>query len=75
MKFLINERIWKRWARKIEQGQPQAPIDKPTSYPCFGYLVVQSYGYEEEQARYLYPDDVTKMATQMQIGLIANQSK
>jgi hypothetical protein len=73
MKFLINERVFKRWARKIEKGQ-DCTLDKPKLYPCFGYLVVQSYAYEEDQALYLYPDDVARMATQMQIGLIANQS-
>ena len=60
MTFLKNKRAWKRWAKANENFS--APFDEPTEYPCFGYTTVLSYGYEEDQAKYLYADDVAQMA-------------
>jgi hypothetical protein len=34
---------------------------EPREYPCYAYAVVQSFGYEEEQPKYLYPNDIEKM--------------
>ncbi|HEX8312765.1 MAG TPA: hypothetical protein VF614_15695 [Chthoniobacteraceae bacterium] len=65
MKYLKSERAWKRWAARINRWQPQAPIEPPTQYPCFGYLMTTSFNYEEEAAYYLYVRDVEKMLRQM----------
>ena len=64
MKFLKNERSWKRWASEINKGQPQAPILPPPSYPVWAYLVVGSFGYEEEHEQYLTRQQVEKMLKQ-----------
>lgn len=61
MKFLKNARSFKRWAAKINQGQPQAPLHPPEHFPCWAYLSVLSYGYEEDQANYLYLPEVQHM--------------
>lgn len=62
MIYLKNERAWTRWARKNDRYQ-QTKFTPPTEYPCFAYAVVESYGYEEDQAQYLYRKDVERMAT------------
>lgn len=62
MKLLKNERAWKRWAKEFNSGQSQAPCAPPIEYPCFAYAVVCSFGYEEEQEMYLYPQDVARMS-------------
>ncbi len=64
MTFLKNKTAYKKWAKEIDGGQPQAPIDPPAKFPCFGYTVVHSFGYEEESARYLYAEDVAEMFNQ-----------
>lgn len=61
MKFLKSERAYLRWAAGVNRGQPQAPITPPVEFPCFAYLEVGSFGYEEERAEYLYRDDVRRM--------------
>lgn len=40
-------------------------IDEPEEFPCFVYLVVQSFGYEEERAVYLYKKDIEAMLAQI----------
>lgn len=65
MKYLKSQRAFQRWSVGINRGQPQAPIATPVEYPCFGYLTVLSYGYEEDQAEYLYDSDIRSMAERM----------
>lgn len=65
MTFLPNKTAWRAWAKEIEKGQPQKSIDAPDSFPCYGYTVVGSYNYEEEAARYLFPEDVARMVTEL----------
>lgn len=64
MTFLKNQRAYQRWSANINRAQSTA-IEAPASFPCFAYLVVASFGYEEEGAKYLYPFDVVKMLTMM----------
>lgn len=65
MTLFKNKLSWKRWANRVNRGQPQSPIDAPIEFPCFGYLITQSFGYEEEQAVYLYNSDVIDMLKQI----------
>lgn len=65
MTFLKNKRAGKKWITTVNSGQPQQPIAEPAEYPCFAYLVVGSFGYEEESACYLYVEDVEKMLEQI----------
>lgn len=61
MNFLKNHDAWKRWARKCDRYQG-AKLEAPKEYPCYGYLVVGSFNYEEEAAAYLYPSEIIRMA-------------
>lgn len=65
MKYLKNKTTWKRWASNINRGQPQAPIQPPEKYPCYAYLSVLSFGYEEEQSNYLYLTEVQEMLKEL----------
>lgn len=64
MKFLSSSKAWRRWAAITNRGQPQSPIDPPKSFPCFAYLIVASFNYEEEP-QYLYPEDILAMASKI----------
>jgi hypothetical protein len=68
MKHINNSRAWKTWANRVNSGQ-STNIDPPTKYPCYGYLVVASYAYEEDMAMYLYPEDVAKMHSILAAGV------
>lgn len=56
MRFLKNERGFKRWEK--EEAETFTPPDR---YPCFGYTFVESFGMESLGAKYLYPDDIIRM--------------
>lgn len=63
MKFLKSERAWKIWVNKeLSYEGGAARHEVPKQFPCFVYLVVLSFGYEEQAPEYLYPADVAKMA-------------
>jgi len=61
VKLLKNERAYRRWAREWDTYNDRWNVAVPRSYPCYGYTVVRSYGYEEEAPEYLYPRDVRRM--------------
>lgn len=64
MKLLKNKNAWDRWVSVVNKSQC-AEIKPPVKYPCFGYLVVGSFSYEEETALYLYAEDLVKMGKQL----------
>lgn len=64
MIFIKNKREWNKWAKEFNKSQPQAPADPHDKFPCFLYLTVGSYGYEEEREKYLYKEDIEKMLQQ-----------
>lgn len=66
IKFLKNEREWKRLIKYEGNIQPQDMNGKhtggmPREFPCYAYLTVQSYGYEEQNIHYLYMEDLIQM--------------
>lgn len=61
MTLLKSRRAYDKWAKGVNSGQPQSPIQPPAEFPCYAYLTVASFGYEEERAEYLYSDDLQKM--------------
>lgn len=60
MKLLKSITAWKRWM--IRNGVPVSSFHPPTEFPCFGYMVVESFSYEEERPVYLYRKNIAKMA-------------
>lgn len=66
MTLLKNATAWKKWVKRLNDSQPQAPIaEKPAEYPCFVYTVVSSFGYEEEGVEFLYSGDLRKMQSDL----------
>lgn len=63
MTLLKNKRAWKRWAK--EHQSPGQNFPEPTQYPCWAYLTVFSFGYEEEQENYLSRENIEVMLAQM----------
>lgn len=64
MNLIKNKRAWKKWVK--DSGlQFQEGVTEPTSYPCYGYTVVQSFGYEELAELYLYPNDIEEMLSKI----------
>lgn len=64
MKLLKNRRAWLKWKR--EEIGSQDDVQEPTSFPCYAYATVRSYGYEEQNEHYLYPADITEMNDKIQ---------
>lgn len=65
MKLLKSEVALRRWLLK-DGGAYRSDIKrrdypKPKSYPCYGYLVVESYAYEKQEPLFLYPADLKIM--------------
>lgn len=65
MKLLRTLTAAKRWVGALNRSQPQALSELPKEVPCFAYKTVASFGYEEENAEYLYVSDVTDMLNQL----------
>lgn len=65
MKFLKNKAEWRKWATehdlRVRAGGGEPPDPQSAKYPCFGYAIVKSWGYQEEQPAYLYREDVERM--------------
>lgn len=69
MKLIKSRLAWRRWLLASVAGVYRSDLDsykEPTSYPCYAYAVVQSFGYEEEQPMYLYQVDVAKMVRMLE---------
>jgi len=59
--YLKSKRAWKLWKRRESFNLVNRNAE-PVEFPCFVYLVCESFAYEEEGARYLYKDDIRRMA-------------
>lgn len=64
MKYLKNKRSWSLWKTKEYLSDDEAEL--PEKFPCFAYLGVGSFAYEEYNAFYLYREDVDKMLLKIQ---------
>ena len=72
MKLLKTRVGWRRWMLAHVAGTYASTLDQyeePKEYPCYAYAVVQSFGYEEEQPRYLYRADLPKLAKALEFAL------
>ncbi len=63
MKFIKNRTAWIRWKNKETDSSDTVP--EPECFPCYAYLTIQSWGYEEPRALYLYATDVNKMKSKI----------
>lgn len=67
MKLLQNKRAWKKWVKGQRFGSTIDPTlyPEPTKFPCYVYLTVASFNYQEEQANYLNADDIERMRKEL----------
>ena len=63
MNYLKSKRAWSLWKTKNLLSNDEAEI--PEEFPCYAYLVVGSWGYEEYFTLYLYKQDIEKMLLKM----------
>ena len=62
MKLLTNISAWRQWIRDEEGRFADKMHPQPTQYPCFAYMVLESWGQETQSAVYLYRHQVEEMA-------------
>lgn len=65
MKLLTSTSSWRQWVKEEEGRFADAVHPKPTEYPCFGYMVLESWGQETLKPVYLYQKQVDEMSLAM----------
>lgn len=61
MILLKNKAAFNKWRKQPAQSNDL--ISEPLEFPCYVYLTVLSFGYEELQANYLYCYDLYNMTS------------
>ena len=64
LKLLKNKTAFNIW-KKEEYISPEDCISVPDKFPCFVYLTVHSWAYEEWQAVYIYPEEMNQFIKDM----------
>ncbi len=64
MKLLKDYEEWSNWIQ-TDLDPDIDIIEKPVSFPCYLYMVVEDFIDMTEKAKYLYPDDIAKMSSDM----------
>jgi hypothetical protein len=67
MKLLTNSVAWKQWLKEEEGQFATAQHPPPKKYPCFGYMVLESWAQETLSPVYLYQHDVDAMSTELMV--------
>jgi hypothetical protein len=62
MKLLINPSGWRQWIKDEEGRFADTSHPQPTKYPCFAYMVLESWGQETQTAVYLYKHQIDEMS-------------
>jgi hypothetical protein len=65
MKLLTNTSAWRQWVKEEEGRFADAVHPQPTQYPCFGYMVLESWGQETLRPMYLYQQQIDEMSLAM----------
>lgn len=60
--LLVNPEEYNVWARAaFDDYGGRAGDESPLNYPCWAFVVVRDWRYEETEPRYLYENDVRDM--------------
>ena len=62
MKLLTNVSAWRQWIKDEEGRFADKVHPQPKEYPCFAYMVLDSWGQETQTAMYLYQHQVDEMS-------------
>lgn len=62
MKLLTNISAWRQWVKDEEGRFADTSHPPPTKYPCFAYMVLESWGQETQTAVYLYRHQIDEMS-------------
>lgn len=65
MKLLTSLTSWKQWIKSEEGRFADAKHPLPKSFPCYGYMELESWGQETLRPVYLYQSDVEAMAVEL----------
>ncbi len=62
MKLLSSLSAWRQWVKDEEGRFADKFHPQPTEYPCYAYMVLESWGQETQTAVYLYQHQIEEMA-------------
>ncbi len=65
MKLLNSTVAWKQWIKDEEGHFATVDHPPPKKYPCFGYMVLESWGQETLRPVYLYQHDIESMGIEL----------
>jgi hypothetical protein len=65
MKLLTNVSAWRQWVKDEEGRFADKVHPQPTRYPCFAYMVLESWGQETQTPVYLYQQQIDEMSLAM----------
>lgn len=67
MKLLVNQSNWQQWV-KAEVGRfSDVQHLAPVRYPCYGYMVLESWSQETLKPMYLYQKDIDAMSLELMV--------
>lgn len=65
IKFLSSESVWAIWLQ-TELGQVESLVQTPPKrFPCYGYMVLDSWVFHSQHPEYLYLEHLENMALQI----------
>lgn len=67
MKLLTSLSAWRQWVKDEEGAFADKTHLAPTQFPCYAYLVLESWVEETQKAMYLYQHDLENMS----LGLLS----
>jgi hypothetical protein len=62
MRLLTSPTGWRQWIKDEEGRFADTIHPPPTKYPCFAYMVLESWGQETQTAVYLYKHQIDEMS-------------
>ncbi len=65
MKLLTSAVAWKQWIKDEEGRFADVQHPQPKKFPCFGYMVLESWGQETLRPVYLYQHDIDAMGMEL----------
>jgi hypothetical protein len=65
MKLLTSPDSWRQWVKEEEGRFADSQHPQPKRYPCFGYMVLESWGQETLRPVYLYQHDIDSMSVEL----------
>lgn len=65
MKLLISQKSWQQWLKDEEGRFADVSHPAPATYPCYGYMALESWAKETLRPVYLYQKDIDAMSLEL----------